>query len=87
VDGNTGLSSFNSVLPRYDTTTVIGAAASFAMESPRLICYGSGERLEEIMTELQQMLEALKRPEYVHVLLNPLPIYGMVIALVALVLG
>ena len=39
------------------------------------------------MTELQQMLEALKRPEYVHVLLNPLPIYGMVIALVALVLG
>jgi len=39
------------------------------------------------MTELQQMLEALKRPEYVHVLLNPLPIYGMVMALVALALG
>ena len=39
------------------------------------------------MTELQQMLEALKRPEYVHVLLNPLPIYGMVMALLALVLG
>lgn len=39
------------------------------------------------MTELQQMLEALKRPEYVHVLLNPLPIYGMVMALAALVLG
>ena len=39
------------------------------------------------MTELQQMLEALKRPEYVHVLLNPLPIYGMAMALLALVLG
>lgn len=39
------------------------------------------------MTELQQMLEALKRPEYVHVLLNPIPIYGMVMALLALVLG
>jgi hypothetical protein len=39
------------------------------------------------MTELQQMLEALKRPEYAHVLLNPLPIYGMVMALLALVLG
>jgi len=39
------------------------------------------------MTELQQMLEALKRPEYVHVLLNPLPVYGMMMALLALVLG
>lgn len=39
------------------------------------------------MTELQQMLEALKRPEYVHVLLNPMPIYGMLLAVLALVLG
>jgi hypothetical protein len=43
--------------------------------------------LGEAVAELQQMLQALKRPEYVHVLLNPLSIYGMVMAQLALVLG
>jgi hypothetical protein len=37
------------------------------------------------LTELQQTWEALKRPEYVHVLPNPLPICGMAMAALALV--
>lgn len=33
------------------------------------------------------MLEELKRPEYVHVLLNPLPVYGLAMGVVALILA
>lgn len=33
------------------------------------------------------MLEDLKKPEYLHVLLNPLPIYGLAIAAFALAVG
>ncbi len=36
------------------------------------------------MTELQHMLQQLGLPEYIHVLLNPLPVYGMALGLVAL---
>lgn len=39
------------------------------------------------MPELKQLLDALKQPEYVHVLLNPLPVYGLAMALLALVAG
>ena len=37
------------------------------------------------MTELQHMLQQLRQPEYIHVLLNPLPVYGMAMGVVALV--
>jgi hypothetical protein len=37
------------------------------------------------MTELQHMLQQLGQPEYIHVLLNPMPVYGMALGLVALV--
>jgi hypothetical protein len=33
------------------------------------------------------MLEDLKRPEYVHVLLNPIPLYGLVLATLALAIA
>ena len=31
--------------------------------------------------------EHLSRPEYVHVLINPLPVYGLAVALVALMIA
>jgi hypothetical protein len=39
------------------------------------------------MTELHDFLQQLKQPEYVHVLLNPIPIYGMVSGILALVVA
>jgi hypothetical protein len=39
------------------------------------------------MSEFQQFLETLKQPEYVHVLLNPLPVYGLAMGLLALVVA
>ena len=33
------------------------------------------------------LLRDLQQPEYVHVLLNPLPVYGLLIGLIGLVLG
>lgn len=38
------------------------------------------------MSELRTIIEHLKQPEYVHVLLNPLPLYGMAIG-AAILLG
>ncbi len=37
------------------------------------------------MSEWQEVLSTLKQPEYVHVLLNPLPVYGMVCGILGLV--
>ena len=37
------------------------------------------------MGELEQLLRHLKQPEYVHVLLNPIPVYGMVAGVIALI--
>jgi hypothetical protein len=39
------------------------------------------------MTELHLMLQHLKQPEYIHVLLNPLPVYGLALGMVALVVA
>jgi len=39
------------------------------------------------MNELKQILEALQQPEYVHILLNPLPVYATAMGVLALVLG
>lgn len=39
------------------------------------------------MNELKQILETLKQPEYVHVLLNPLPVYATAMGLLALVIA
>ncbi|MCG3147767.1 MAG: hypothetical protein PCFJNLEI_01208 [Verrucomicrobiae bacterium] len=39
------------------------------------------------MNELQLFLHALKQPEYLHVLLNPLPMYGLAMGLLALLLA
>lgn len=39
------------------------------------------------MEELLAFFSHLKQPEYVHVLLNPLPLYGMIISGVLLLLG
>jgi hypothetical protein len=39
------------------------------------------------MTELQMALGHLKQPEYIHVLLNPLPVWGMAIGLLLLLAG
>jgi hypothetical protein len=36
---------------------------------------------------LEGFLRGLDQPEYVHVLLNPLPVYGLAMGLVALILG
>lgn len=36
---------------------------------------------------MQTFLRDLQQPEYIHVLLNPLPVYGLVIAAVALVVA
>ena len=39
------------------------------------------------MSELHAILQTLRQPEYVHVLLNPLPVYGMVMGTLALAAG
>jgi uncharacterized membrane protein len=39
------------------------------------------------MNELEMFLQALKQPEYRHVLLNPVPMYGLAMGLLALVLA
>jgi len=39
------------------------------------------------MTEFHEFLQLLKQPEYVHVLLNPVPVYGMVCGILALVVA
>lgn len=36
------------------------------------------------MNELHQLLQSLKQPEYVHVLLNPLPVYATALGVIAL---
>jgi predicted ABC-type exoprotein transport system permease subunit len=39
------------------------------------------------MIEFQEFLRQLKQPEYVHVLLNPIPVYAMVSGILALVIA
>jgi signal transduction histidine kinase len=39
------------------------------------------------MSELQQIFKHLHQPEYVHVLINPLPVYATIMAVTALVLS
>ncbi|QSR87526.1 hypothetical protein EM20IM_04175 [Candidatus Methylacidiphilum infernorum] len=39
------------------------------------------------MNEFKDFLETLKQPEYIHVLLNPLPIYGLGLALLVFIIG
>lgn len=39
------------------------------------------------MTELHDFLQQLRQPEYVHVLLNPIPVYGMASGILALVVA
>ena len=39
------------------------------------------------MNELQQLIETLKSPEYLHVLLNPLPVYATAMGVLALVIA
>lgn len=39
------------------------------------------------MSELHQFFETLKQPEYVHVLLNPLPVYGTAMGVLGLLLA
>ena len=39
------------------------------------------------MSEWQEVLSTLKQPEYVHVLLNPLPVYGMTCGILGLIMA
>ncbi len=39
------------------------------------------------MTEFQMLLQHLKQPEYLHILINPLPVYATVMAITALVIS
>jgi hypothetical protein len=39
------------------------------------------------MNELELTLQHLKQPEYVHVLLNPLPLYGLAMGVLALIMA
>ena len=39
------------------------------------------------MDELKQIIDALRRPEYRHVLLNPMVIYGLLLGVIALMAG
>jgi hypothetical protein len=39
------------------------------------------------MTEFNELLQQLRQPEYVHVLLNPIPVYAMVSGILALVVA
>ena len=36
---------------------------------------------------LEGFLKGLDQPEYIHVLINPLPVYGLAMGLVALIIG
>ena len=36
---------------------------------------------------LEGFLKGLEQPEYIHVLINPLPVYGLAMGLVALIIG
>jgi hypothetical protein len=36
---------------------------------------------------LESVLKGLEQPEYIHVLINPLPVYGLAMGLVALMIG
>ena len=36
---------------------------------------------------LEGFLKGLEQPEYIHVLINPLPVYGLAIGLIGLVIG
>ena len=36
---------------------------------------------------LEGFLKGLKRPEYIHVLINPLPVYGLAMGLIVLIIG
>ena len=39
------------------------------------------------MTEFNEFLQQLRQPEYVHVLLNPIPVYGMASGILALIVA
>ena len=39
------------------------------------------------MSELQQVVQHLRQPEYVHVLINPLPVYATIMAITALAIS
>jgi hypothetical protein len=39
------------------------------------------------MSELEQVLQTLKQPEYVHVLLNPMPVYGLSCGVLGLIIA
>jgi di/tricarboxylate transporter len=39
------------------------------------------------MTEIHDFLQQLRQPEYVHVLLNPIPVYGMASGILALIVA
>ncbi|MBI2840247.1 MAG: hypothetical protein HYX75_18170 [Acidobacteria bacterium] len=39
------------------------------------------------MSDLTLFLQHLKQPEYIHVLLNPLPVYGLAMGMLGLLLG
>ena len=39
------------------------------------------------MSELEQALQTLKQPEYVHVLLNPMPVYGLACGVLGLIVA
>lgn len=39
------------------------------------------------MSEFHELLQQLKQPEYVHVLLNPIPVYGILCGVLALMIG
>ena len=39
------------------------------------------------MSELEQVLQTLKQPEYVHVLLNPMPVYGLACGVLGLIVA
>ena len=36
---------------------------------------------------LEGFLKGLKQPEYIHVLINPLPVYGLAMGLIGLIIG
>ncbi len=39
------------------------------------------------MNEWQEVLRTLRQPEYIHVLLNPMPVYGMACGILALIVA
>ena len=36
---------------------------------------------------IETLLRDLRQPEYIHVLLNPVPVYGLVVALIGLIIS